>query len=73
MARKDFLPQCHVWYLDERCKNTAEVMLQCEGKDVPGEWYCREHAESILAEYAPYQEDPDIGHWTARELNEYGR
>jgi hypothetical protein len=73
MARKDFLPRCSTYHEMARCENKAEVMLQCDGKDNPFGWVCCEHAAIILAEYAKFEYELDLGHWTARELDEYGR
>ncbi len=50
----------------ERCPRPAVVHLVSEGKDVPGCYYCQEHADEILEEYARHV--GIVGHWTSRPL-----
>lgn len=49
----------------DRCKASAEVrILSPDGKDVPGCWYCRPHAQEIIDEYTEKLHET----WTMREL-----
>ena len=60
--------ECTHYESSTKCRESARVWIQKDGKDVPGCWYCNEHAKIILDEYSQYREL--LGNFSSRLLTE---
>jgi len=60
--------ECTHYESSTKCRESARVWIQKDGKDVQGCWYCNDCAQIILDEYSQHKKL--LGEWSSRPLTE---